>query len=745
MSAAIPPRPAGPVPQDVKLRTREAQAQAVIAQGERAEDPVATGPYARVLNRARELRRLEIEARLDPANALRGGVIGPSADPSGANRLPGPAMTPEENARRNAASQGHAAAGIARVGAEAALAYGTGGMSLLPRTAATMAGEAVIEPLYGMATRPPGERLEHVVEDVAVGAAVGATSELLLAGLGGAARGTARLGARVVRGAVSPRAKDLERQYVLHATRQAGGQPPASLVTESPFLTTTERFVEQSFGGAPLRELRERNIETMRSRLLEIVEQTPSPQGYDLDAFLQETLDGRLDAARGYAAAYYKTTFDTAAGGGVPGATRFRPKVPSDLAREQLMDARLGFASLQDDTYKNVLTEMMATKGGVTFERMQRWRSQLFAYSQMFDPSGQVKKEAQAQAAKMAHQLTVNMGNAAKAMGKGKEWDAANQIWADEVRGLYTTQMLRRIAKDEPTKVSRALLRSGTGREVEALRRALGINPDGSFRAIAPALTPEAKLAAKQAENDAKEAWRRVQGAHLWNAVIDSSKSTVDYAATLASGAPVRELTPSGDALYAALMSRGDPKGEFVRALYNTPAAAKSFANVAKLADTLRFYQATPEGGGIAMRVIETGALISIPVGAVGGFVFGGQDAASVAAGAAPGVTLALGERMMASLMANPRFVSALENAIRPTPGGRAAQRAALLVAIEVLRDSSVSDEVRAQADRAVSAFSSAIGMSPEAVRKAATGDAAAFVNRAKPTVVDRADVGGVR
>lgn len=745
MSAAIPPvRPTGvqPVPQDTKLRTREAQAQAVIAQGERAEDAAATGPYARVLNRAREIRRIEMERRLSPdANAE--ALVRPSPyegqiDPNlGRDRTPFTPEQREQNLRR-------LGAGALRVGAEAGLAYGTGGLSLGPRVLATAAGEAVIEPLYGAATREGATTLEHVVEDVAVGATIGTVSELGLAGLGSAARGTVRLGTRVVRGAVSARAKDLERRYILAATREAGGQPPASLVTESPFLTTTEHYVEQSFGGAPLRELRERNIETVRGRLLEIVERTPSPQAYDLDAFLQETLDGRLDAARGYAAAYYKATFDAAAGGGVPGAARFRPKVPSDVAREQLADARLGFATLQDDTYKNVLMEMLSTKSA-TFERMQRWRSQLFAYSQMFDPSGQVKKEAQAQAAKMAHRLTVNMGNAAKAMGKGKEWDTANQIWSDEVRGLYTTQMLRRIAKDEPTKVSRALLRNGTGREVEALRRALGINPDGSYRAIAQATTPEGVLAAKKAEIDAKEAWRRVQGAHLWNAVLDSSKSTVDYGATLASGAPVRDLTPSGDALYSALMSRGDAKGEFVRALYNTPEAAKAFAQTAKLADTLRFYQAVPQGGGIAMRVIETGALVSIPIGAAGGFVFGGQDATSVAAGAAPGLTLAIGERGMASLMANPRFVSALENGIRTTAGGRAAQRAGLLIAIEVLRDSSVSDEVRAQADRAVAALSSAVGMSPEAVRKAATGDATAFVNRAKPTVVDRADVGGVR
>lgn len=729
MSAAQPPVS---VPQDqqaLRLHERELAAASVAARGAAAPAaPPANAEHARILARVREMQQLELQ-----------GSRGAAGRTSPAPGVGAPADTNREQFPGQHRNQ--LIGGGLRLGAEAGLAAATGGLGFVPRVAATAIGEAGIEAGYGAFTRPPGERLEHVVEDVAVGGVVGGGAEVLLAGLGTAGR----LGARVVRGAVSARAKNLEKAYILAATREAGGQPPASLVTESPMLTTIESYVEQSFGGKPLRDLRARNVETVRKELLAQIELVPSPQAYDLDAFLQETLDGRLDAARGHAAAYYKTVFDNAAGSSAPGAARYRPKVPADVARAQLADARLGFATLQDDTYKNVLTEMIATKGGVTFERMQRWRSQLFAYSQMFDPSGQVKKEAQAQAAKMAHQLTTSMGNAAKAMNLGKEWETANQIWADEVRGLYTTQMLRRVANEEPTKVARALVRNGTGAEVTSLRKALGINDDGSFRMIVKPTTPASVLAAKAQEQHSREAWRRVQGAHLWNSVLAAAHSGVDHAAAAAGGGQaVRELVPSGDQLLAQLFSRGDAKGEFIRALYNTPEAAKSFAQTVKLADTLRYYQATPTGGGIAMRVIETGALISLGAGTVGAIVTGGQDPLSSGA-ATTGLTMLLGERAMASLMASPRFVSALENGLRAGGGTQAAKRAGLVLAIEILRDSSVADEVRAQADAAVAQLSSAIGVRPEDARKAAGVDASGFISKARPVVTDRADVGGTR
>ena len=744
MSAAFPPRgPATPEQQqeqrDAALRTREAQASATAQQGARTPEPTApNAPYARILGRMREIQRVELEQRqgLRPAT-LGGSPPFPNTDAAAFAGDPSRREDPAAAGRRD-----NLALGATRVLGEGVLGYATGGLSLGPRVLATGAGEAGIEALFGLASRGNDQnRGEHVVEDLTVGAVTGAGSELALAGGGAIVRGGARLGMRVVRGVVSARAASLEREAVRAYVREFGTQATPSVVRESPMLSTIEQYVENSFGGRPLREVRAKNIETIRQQLLDQTELVPSPKSFDLDFFLQETLDGRLDAARGYAASYYKTVFDRASG--ASGGVRFFPKVPAEAARAALADERLGLAALQDDTYKSVLTEMMTSKN-VTFERMQRWRSDLFAYSQMFDPSGRVKQATQASAAKMAHQLTQSMEAASKAMGLGDEWLKANQIWADEVRGVFTTRMLRRIVSDEPTKVAQALLRNGTGREVSAIRKALGIAEDGSYRPIVTPTTREGVLAAKEQERAAREAWNRLQGAHLWNSVIDASQSGVDYAALRASGQARQALAPSGDRLLQNLFSRGDANGSFIRELYNTPESKRLFNQTVKLADTLRFYQAAPEGGGIAMRVIQANAVISIGVGAAAGLATGDLSAAGGAA-TGTGAALLIGERGMASLFASPRFVSALENGIRAPRASMMAKRAGLVLAIEVLRDSAVSDEVRAQADAMVAQLSSSVGVTPEEARRAAGVDATGFVSRAKPQVSDRMDVGGIR
>ena len=751
MSEATPPRRLDPTqvplaPIGSSIDAQQAAVEQTRAQGARVDVPAPNAAYEGVLRTVREMERLELEQRLDPRNAVAAQQVGQfgvdpttgarfGVDPTGANRTLGPLLTPDQQVDRSREDAGNAALSSGRIGAELGLGFFTGGLSILPRVGATTLGAGAIEATYGALL---GHSTDEVVEDFAAGGAAGYLSEIALAGAGAAGRGAFSVARRVLRRPVSQRGRDLAVAHAVEVSRQVGAQPSAAMVLDSPTLTKIEQYVENSIGGGALRDLRARNIETVRSDLLAQTNLVPSPQDYDLDAFLGEVLDGRLDAARGYAAAYYKSTFDAAAGG--VNGVRYRPKVPSDFAREQLADQRLGFGALQDDTYKSVLMEMLQTKSA-TFERMQRWRSQLFAYSKMFDPSGRVKAEAQASAAKMAHQLTERMGNAAAAMGRGEEWKLANQIWADEVAGLYTTQMLRRIARDEPTKVARSLLRNGTGAEVKAVRKALGIAEDGSFRPIAVPTTPEGLLAAKQQAREAEEAWRRVQGAHLWNAVIDSSKVGLD----LSNPAAARQaLTPSGDAFVTLLFKRGDSSGEFIRALYNTPAARKSFESAARLGETLRYYQAAPEGGGIALRVIETQAVLSLGIGTATGLATGDASAGIKAAGGSA-VAMLLGERAMASLMASPRFVSALESGIRATPGSNAAKRAGLMLGIEVLRDSSVSDAARAQADALVAELSSALGIDPETARRAAKDDATAFINRAAPLVTDRADVGGIR
>lgn len=697
--------------------------------GEQQLTPAQARVVSDVLRNAASRRRLDFEV----ANQR----TLPRAPTGAAGEAPRDPLTPQERTAANRQAFNDTMLGVSRGAAEVGVAFGTRGLSLLGRAAATGLGSGAIGGLTEYVRAPEGLHTERAAQAFvtdsifAAGAEVGTTAVF---GAGGVVmrrifRAPLGTGSRV---AVRAHNERIARLATIDT--MPGVQPRVSDVVDSPFLTRVDQLVEEGYGGQGLRGIRAESQEQAVQRVVDLLDHVPNPEGIDLDAMLLEVFEGRFDAVRGVAASYYRVALDGAKGVGTTARLSIRTAPLRDLAREILSDERLSLPALQDEPFKNILRDILKTKHGtLTFEQAQRWRSDLFAFGQIFR-DGPVSVAASKGVKRLTGELTQSMTLAAKAFGVEHEFVTANRLWSEEIKGTFTRKVLDRLVKTDSGRVAEALLLRGSAREVKILRDAIGVG-----RALPGRSAAEAALDAK----NARETWSQVQGSYLWKAFQQSSVRQTDALAQGAMAGPQMRLVPDGAALRQRLLSRGDGSSAFAKTLFDTPQSMRTFNEMVKLTDVIEVYGRTPVSGGIALRVMETQAVLTLGTGFTAG-VATGDLAAGFGTSALTGITLLLGQRHIARKFADPNFIHALREGISAPPGSSRAARASFLAAFFILSDSALADDVREQARQVLHATSGVAGVDPQDAERAARR-APSFIQSAKPVVTDRADVGGTR